>query len=121
MQKTFYNLYVSDIPRERSKVFVKHFLRDKIPNAANICVPVDRISKTIKGSAVVELLTGVNVKDVLKQVKGLKMGSRRLKIKESSDGGFGGGNSGGNGLQDANYRPSTSTPIRMRSPVMFEK
>ena len=54
-------------------------------------------------------------------VKGLKMGSRRLKIKESSDGGFGGGNSGGNGLQDENYRPSTSTPIRMRSPVMFEK
>ena len=63
-------LYVSDIPRERSKVFVKHFLRDNIPNAANICVPVDRISKTIKGSAVVELLTGVNVKDVLKKVKG---------------------------------------------------
>ena len=120
-------LYVSDIPRERSKVFVKHFLRDNIPNSANICVPVDRVSGTIEGSAFVELSNGVNVKDVLKQVKGLKMGSRQLKIKELS--GSGGGNSsyngsrGGNsgGIRDAYYRPSSPTPIRMQSPVMFEK
>ena len=107
-------LYVSDIPLERSKTFVKHFLRDNIPNAANICVPVNRVSGTIKGSAVVELRTGANVKDVLKRVKGLKMSSRRLKITAGS--------------RDDNYRPSTpfdqpssSTPIRMQSPVMFEK
>ena len=110
-------LYVKDIPRERSKPFVKIFLRDNIPNVANVCVPVDRVSGTITGFAFVELLTGVNVEDVLKQVKGLKMGSRRLKIKELSDGGF------------DNYRPSTplyqpsaplNSPIRMQSPV-FEK
>ena len=111
-------LYVSGIPNERSTVFVKNFLRDNIPHAADIRIPMDRVSRTIKGLAYVQLSPGVNAKDVLKQVKGLKMGSRRLQIKESNGGGFGGGSFG-----DDNYRPSAplNSPIRMQSPVMFEK
>ena len=118
-------LYVSGIPCERSKPFVKNFLRDNIPNAADIRVPMGRVGGTIKGLAFVRLSPGVNVKDVLKQVKNLKMGSRRLQITELSGGGFGNGNSS---FDDDNYRPSTPqyrpsppTPIRMQSPVMFEK
>ena len=111
-------LYVSGIPCERSKPFVKNFLRDNIPNAADIRVPMGRVSGTIKGEAFIQLSPGVNAKDVLKQVKNLKMGARRLQIKELSDDGF------------DNYRPSTplyqpsaphNSPIRMQSPVMFEK
>ena len=116
-------LFVAGIPKgyqlghHTSKDFIKHFLWEKIPNAADIHVPIDRKGIT-KGIAYVELTPGVNAKDVLKQVKGLKMGSRRLQIKESNGGGFGGGSFG-----DDNYRPSTplNSPIRMQSPVMFEK
>ena len=112
-------LYVSGIPCERSKPYVKSFLRDNIPNAADIRVPMGRVGGTIKGLAFVQLSPGVNVKDVLKQVKNLKMGSRRLQIKESSGGGFGSGNSS----FDDDYRPSTPlySPIRMQSPAMFAK
>ena len=76
-------LYVGGIPRETSKEFIKSFLRDKIPNAADIRVPMDKVQGTSKGIAFVQLPSGVNVKDVLKQVKGLEMGVRRLKINES--------------------------------------
>ena len=112
------SLYVSGIPHESSKHFVENFLRDNIPHAADIRVPMDRLSGTNKGLAKVQLPPGVNVKDVLKQVKGLKMGSRRLQIKESGGSGFRGGNFG-----DGPYRPSTplSSPIRMQSPIMVEK
>ena len=94
-------LYVSGIPCERSKPFVKNFLRDNIPNAADIRVPMGKLGGTIKGVAFVQLSPGVNVKDLLKQVKNLKMGSRRLQITELSG--------------------ASPTPIRMQSPVRFEK
>ena len=128
------SLYVSGIPKERSKYFVENFLRDNIPHAADIRVPTDRLSGTIKGLAEVQLPRGVNVQDVLKQVKGLKMGSQRLKIKVSSVGGSGGDNSGSSGLRGDNFgadgfgggRRVTFTkplysPFRSLSPVMFEK
>ena len=128
------SLYVSGIPNEWGKDFVENFLRDNIPHAADIRVPTDRLSGTIKGLAEVQLPPGVNVQDVLKQAKGLKMGSQRLKIKVSSVGGSGGDNSGSSGLRGDNFgadgfgggRRVTFTkplysPFRSLSPVMFEK
>ena len=94
-------LIVDGIPCERSKPFVKNFLRDNIPNAADIRIPMGRVGGTIQGLAFVQLSPGVNVKDLLKQVKNLKMGSRRLQITELSG--------------------ASPTPIRMQSPVTFEK
>ena len=109
-------LFVGGIPKgyqlghHTSKDFIKHFLWEKIPNAADIHVPIDRKGIT-KGIAYVELTPGVNAKDVLKQVKGLQMGDQRLKIdkskrrdngKPSGGSGFGSGNSGG-GFGGGNY------------------
>ena len=73
-------LNIVGIPPGTSKDFIEKFLRDKIPNAGDISVPIDRVSGTTQGSAIVQFSPGVNVKDVLKQVKGLKIGSRRLKV-----------------------------------------
>ena len=100
-------LNIVGIPPGTSKDFIEKFLRDKIPNAGDISVPIDRVSGTTHGSAIVQFSPGVNVKDVLKQVKGLQMGVRRLTIADTSSGGdgfgdghcsgggFGGGKSGG--------------------------
>ena len=43
------SLYVSGIPDARSKYFVKTFLRDNIPNAADIRVPMNRVTGLIRG------------------------------------------------------------------------
>ena len=118
-------LFVSGIPKgyqlghHTSKDYIKHFLWEKIPNAADIHVPIDRKGIT-KGIALVRLSSGANVKDVLSQVKGLQMGGQTLKINKSkpkdsgrpsggsgfrggnSGGGFGGGKSSGGGCRGSN-------------------
>ena len=87
--------------------FITKFIRDKIPNIVEIRVPMGKARGTTLGLAFVELYPGLNVKDILKQVNGLKMGVRSLKIAELLNydnnyvggvttyrGGFAGGNSG---------------------------
>ena len=105
-------MVVCGIPLDTSNDFIKKFLRDKIPNAKNVRVPIDKEKGTTKGKAFVDLSSEANVKVVLCQVKGLEMGVRRLKIYEikpreeerpSGDGRYGGGsfrggNSGGGGF-----------------------
>ena len=98
---------VGDIPNETSEIDVKNFFLEKVPNVENVRVPLNREEGKIKGLAYVHLLWGVNVQTVLNQVKGLKMGERRLRIKwvnygselrqrtSGNPGGFGGGRSGG--------------------------
>ena len=104
-------MHIVGIPHETSKDFIENFLRDKIPNAEDIRVPIDKSRGTTLGQALVQLSPGVNVKDVLKQVKGLQMGVRKLTIAEISKG-FGdsnysgdelrGGKSGGAGFNGVN-------------------
>ena len=58
------------------------FTNANIPNAEIIHVPMDEKGKT-KGMAYVQLISGVDVKDVLNQVKGLSQDGQRLRIFES--------------------------------------
>ena len=89
---------VGDIPNETSEIDVKNFILEKVPNVEKVRVPMNRENGKIEGWAFVHLPYGVNVKTVLDQVKGLKMGERRLRIKWVNYGsGFGGGSSGGFG------------------------
>ena len=76
-------LYVGGIPKETSETVIRDYLLNKIPNAKNVRVPVHSGKGTTKGIAFVQLPSGINVKDVLKQVKLLSMGAQKLRINES--------------------------------------
>ena len=101
-------LHISGIPRcsKTRQDFIKKFIRDNIPNAEDIRLPIGEASGIVLGSALVQLSPGVNVKDVLKQVKSLQMpferGFRKLKISESSKGDCGSDNSGDGGFRSGN-------------------
>lgn len=115
-------LYVGGIPWDANEVYVKNFLLDKVPNAESVRVPINRNEGKLKGMALVQLLSGVNVDSVLNQVEGLELGGRWLRINKlmprevgrpfggwnlilesegdfdgKNSGGFGGGSSGGFG------------------------
>ena len=115
-------LYVGGIPWDANEVYVKNFLLDKVPNAESVRVPINRDQGKLKGMALVQLLSGVNVDSVLNQVEGLELGGRWLRINKlmprevgrpfggwnlilesegdfdgRNSGGFGGGRSGGFG------------------------
>ena len=115
-------LFVGGLPYDVSEDDVRNFLQEKIPNAQNVRVPMDREKNSIKGIAFVELGSDADVTSVINQVFNLQWGDRNLKINESikpreigrplgginrggsSVGGFGGGTFGVN-FTHATFRP----------------
>ena len=109
-------MFVGGLPYGESVDEVRNFLQERIPNASNVRVPMDKEKNSIRGIAFVELGSGADVNSVINQVANLQMGDRTLKINESKpreggrpsgggggfdggdSGGFGGGNSGGGGF-----------------------
>ena len=74
-------LFVAGLPIGVSEDYVRTFLQEKIPNAKNVRVPINRLSKSIKGIAFVTLQSDADVNSVINQVSSLQMGGRSLKIK----------------------------------------
>ena len=102
-------LFVSGLPfrLQVSEDDVREFLQEKIPNAQNIRVPLNRVSKSIKGIAFVELGSDADVTSVISQVSNLQMGGRSLKINESKP------------RERARSPERASSRERARSPVGF--
>ena len=75
-------LLVDGFPYDLSVDDIRNFLRKKVPNALNVLVPHDLVSKSTKGMAFVELGSHANVKSVIKKLWKLKMGDRSLRIIE---------------------------------------
>ena len=91
-------LFIGSLPPNAKENEVKIFLKENIPNAQNIRVPMDREKNENKGIAFVELKSDADVKNIIKQVSNLRMADRTLRIKESKPKESGksvGGNSGG--------------------------